>query len=93
MAWHSISSFHYLVTSKRGRRSTRAFIEELITFVEVAPTSTGDLRYANSLEMSDFEDATQVAAVAACSAEFIVTRNVKDYRNSPIPARDPKSLF
>ena len=31
----------------------------------------------------------QVAAARACGAGHIVTRNVRDYERSPIPAVDP----
>ena len=48
------------------------------------------LRYATTLPMSDFEDAMQVAAARACNARHIVTRNLSDYRLSPIPAISPQ---
>lgn len=35
------------------------------------------------------EDALQVAAARACGARRIVTRNLKDYKHSPIPAISP----
>jgi hypothetical protein len=31
----------------------------------------------------------QVVAARACGAEFIVTRNTKDFRQSPIAAKTP----
>ena len=31
--------------------------------------------------MSDFEDALQVAAAVASGADFIVTRNIRDFRD------------
>jgi predicted nucleic acid-binding protein len=37
-------------------------------------------------------DALQAAAVA-CGASFIVTRNLRDYVSSPVPARTPVSLL
>ena len=32
----------------------------------------------------------QVAAARACGAKLIVTRNLKDYKKSPIPAVSPQ---
>ena len=92
VAWHSISNFYYLVAPRRGTAGTRAFIQDLMRFVEVAPTTTDDLLFATKLNVRDFEDAMQVAAAAACGADVIATRNVRDYRNSPIRAATPKSL-
>jgi len=93
VAWHSISNFYYLVVGRRDRASARGFIRELTEFVDVAPTSTSDLQFAIDLKLDDFEDAMQVAAAAACGAEHIATRNVKDYQGSPVPAVHPESLF
>ena len=43
--------------------------------------------------MTDFEDAMQVAAARACGAGHIVTRNVRDYERSPIPAVSPQAAL
>ena len=90
VAWHSISNLYYIVKPTRGDITTRDFIRELTEFVHVAQTDTESIRYATQLPMTDFEDAMQVAAAQACNAQFIVTRNVRDYQQSPIPAITPQ---
>ncbi|MDE2965245.1 MAG: PIN domain-containing protein [Acidobacteriota bacterium] len=93
IAWHSISYFYYIVAPVSGGASARNFIVELTGFVSVATTNTEAIRYAVGLPMSDFEDAMQVAAARACGARHIVTRNVRDYQRSPIPAVDPREAI
>lgn len=93
IAWHSISNFYYIVAPVSGGTSARDFIVELTGFVSVATTDTEAIRYAVGLPMSDFEDAMQVAAARACGARHIVTRNVRDYHRSPIPAVDPREAI
>lgn len=93
IAWHSISNFYYIVAPVSGGASARNFIVELTGFVSVATTNTEAIRYATGLPMSDFEDAMQVAAARACGARHIVTRNVRDYQRSPIPAVDPREAI
>ena len=93
VAWHTLSNFYYLVTPARGAAGTRDFIAELVRFVAVAPADTAALRYAVSLPMADFEDALQVAAARACGARHIVTRNVRDFARSPIPAVTPREAL
>ena len=93
VAWHTLSNFYYLVTSARGDADTRDFITELVRFVAVAPADTTALRYALSLPMADFEDAMQVAAARACGASHIVTRNVRHFARSPIPAITPREAL
>ncbi len=90
IAWHSISNLYYLVKPTRGDATTRDFIRELTEFVQVAQTDTISIRFATQLPMTDFEDAMQVAAAQACNAQYIVTRNIRDYQQSPIPAITPQ---
>ncbi len=73
-----------------GGVSARDFIVELTRFVAVAATDTQGIRYAAELPMADFEDAMQVAVTRACGARYIVTKNVRDYKRSPIRAVDPQ---
>lgn len=97
VAWHSLSNFYCLVTPAGGGSDARDFITELIRFVAVADCGTEAIVFAAGLGMEDFEDAMQVAAARACGARFVVTRNARDFRRSPIPAITPaealESLF
>ena len=88
-----MSNFYYLVSPSQGRTDTRDFIVELTRFATVVPTGTETLHYAAALPMADFEDAMQVAAARDCGARHIVTRNVKDYHRSPIPALRPQDAL
>jgi len=93
LSWHTASSFFYLVAPERGRNGARRFLAGLTQFIGVAETTTESLRTATTLAMNDFEDAMQVAAATACGADIIVTRNLKDYRSSPIPAVSPDAAL
>ena len=93
VAWHTVANFFYLVRPARGAEQTRDFLVDLTGFVAVASSSTADLRFAASLPLPDLEDAMQVAAARACGAQYIATRNVKDFRKSPVPARTPAQLL
>jgi len=93
VAWHTLSNFCYLVAPSHGGSDVRDFITELIRFVAVAECGTEAIAYAAQLVMIDFEDAMQVAAARACGARFIVTRNTRDFRRSPIPAITPSEAL
>lgn len=92
VAWHTMANFFYLVRPFSGADRARDFLVDLTEFVTVAPTDTEDFRYAAALDLSDLEDAMQVAAARTCGAQYIATRNVKDFKKSPIPARTPAQL-
>lgn len=88
IVWHSLANCAYLL-----KDGGRAFLEKLLTFVEVVPTGTAEARRDLDLPMTDLEDALQAAAALAFEADCIVTRNVKDYRHSPVPALLPKAFL
>lgn len=93
MAWHTVATLYYIVAPFRGGPSTRDFVVALLEFISVAPASTEAVRYAASLPMPDFEDAMQAAAARACGTEYIVTRNLRDFERSPIPAITPQEAL
>lgn len=83
LAWNTIA-LYYLLRDTNDRHA-RTFISNLLHFSDIAPAGKGAVQQALSLGMSDFEDALHFAAAAAADVQFIVTRNVGDYRNSPLP--------
>lgn len=92
IAWHSIANFYYIISSPAGKSNTKKFIADLLTFVQISPAKTVDARYALQLSLPDFEDALQVAAARVCRADYLITRNLKHYQKSPLPAISPKDF-
>ncbi len=92
IAWHSIANFYYIVSASSGKKTTQAFISDLLSFTLVSPAQTADATYALQLNLPDFEDALQVAAARVCRADYIVTRNLKHYKESTIPAILPENF-
>jgi len=92
VAWHTLSNLYYWL-SREEEADARAFIAMLVRFAQVVPTGNQDMRVALEQDMPDLEDAMQVAAALACGAERVVTRNLKHYRNSPVPAVTPKDFL
>lgn len=83
VAWHSLTNCSYLL------KGGRPFLKKLLEIVEVAPVATVDALSALRLPMSDVEDAFQAASALSWKADFIITRNLPDYRKSPVPAISP----
>lgn len=87
VAWHSLTNLGYLL------KGGRPFLKHLLRLVEVPATGTQDANRALESPMPDLEDAFQVAAALVWKADFIVTRNLSDYRKSPIPALSPTQFL
>lgn len=87
VAWHSLTNCSYLL------KGGRPFLDKLLKLVEVATVGTADALIALCLPMADVEDAFQSAAALAWKADYVVTRNLPDYRNSPVPAISPTAFL
>jgi predicted nucleic acid-binding protein len=92
-AWHSMANAAYIFRRNPGIAAVRSFFHDLLAFAQVAPTATAEAKHARSLPMTDLEDAMQAAAAVAASADYIVTRNIRHYVNSPIPAILPSDFL
>jgi len=84
IAWHSIANCAYLLEN-----DGRDFLIRLLRLVEVAPVSSREAKQALDLPMSDLEDALQAVSAQKWGAGKIVTRNLADYKSSPVPAISP----
>jgi len=93
VAWHTISNLFYLLHAACSDSFARAFVGDLLEFMDVIAGGRTQVRQALQLEIKDFEDALQVAAALTAGVEIIVTRNRRDYRASPIPALAPVAFL
>jgi PIN domain-containing protein len=48
---------------------------------------------ARTLDCSDFEDAVVASAAEASGCEIIITRNIGDFADAPIPAVTPEEFL
>lgn len=62
----------------------------IFTFTELAPS---DLEKSSRLQWDDFEDGLQAAAAERVGADFIITRNQKDFKNASVPAASPEEFL
>lgn len=93
VAWHTMSNLFYLLTAARSVAFSRSFLGDLLNFVFVASGGTEQVRQALNMPMRDFEDALQVVAAISGGADFIITRNIADYRSSVVSALRPDEFL
>ncbi len=93
VAWHSVATLAYLIERQRNPAVARELVTGLLSWARVATTGHQDALQALRLPMSDFEDALQVSAAQACGADYIITRNGRDFVQSPLPALSPEEFL
>ncbi len=90
---HSIITTHYLMSRYLDEKALREVLLNLLDFLTVQDADAELLRMALRSGHRDFEDAVQVlCATRIGQVDFIVTRNLRDFKTSEIPALSPEEL-
>lgn len=89
----SIANLVYVMRKELDPDSIEDIITKLKLIFYVADLTSEDLTAASELKWNDFEDALQSAAAARIKADQIITRNVRDYKSSVIPAFTPDEFL
>lgn len=89
VAAHTVTTAFYVIAKNQGFQGAVAAVDELLRILDVIPAERADLSQALRLGWRDFEDAVQSVSASKAGADFIVTRDLKDFRNSAVPAREP----
>jgi hypothetical protein len=62
----------------------------IFSIIELKPN---DLILATDSDFKDYEDALQSVCAKRIKADFIITRNTKDFKNGPVKAITPEQLL
>lgn len=68
-------------------------LKELSLIFRFTEFSVNDLVKAAELKWDDFEDAIQSATALRLHADYIITRNVRDFTKSKVPAFTPSEFI
>ncbi|MDX1396489.1 MAG: PIN domain-containing protein [Gemmatimonadota bacterium] len=91
-AAHAVTTLHYFLARDIGRAKARRALTDLMRIVDVAAVDADRIRHALALDWTDFEDAVHVACAEAIGADYIVTRDKKGFRRSPVRPLTPTEL-
>lgn len=90
----SINNIYYIVRRYLGHKKTLEVVEALVDMTETIGTTRKEIIQALKNDFKDYEDSVQYSsALTIDGIEAIITRNVKDYRNSKIAVMTPLSYL
>jgi len=93
ISWHTLSNLYYIGERFAGRAKALDEIDRILNVFQVAAVETKDALAARRLPMKDFEDALQSASALAAKVDNLLTRNIRDFRYSPVPAISPRQFL
>jgi predicted nucleic acid-binding protein len=89
----TVTTLIHLIQKALGRNSAAEKIKTLLSIFEPLPVNRGILEAALNSSFKDFEDAVLYEAGRHAGVEYILTRNVKDFRKSELPVSTPTEFM
>ena len=94
IAFHSLPNIFYILRKSYSDEDRRAMLKRLCLVLQVTGASHDRVCEAISREgFSDFEDCLQDECAQEVSADYIVTRNVDDFKYSRVKAVTPEEFL
>ena len=89
----SVPKIVYILRKELTPEKTAQLIQQITMIFKVVDLKSADLKAAADMFSSDYEDALQMCQASRINAVFIVTRNIRDFKESKIPALKPSELL
>ena len=89
VASHSVTTLFYLIKKDKSTSEARATITNLLQFMKIAAVDQSTIEQALNLDYPDYEDAVQMVSALQCKADYLITRNGKDFQPPLLPVLQP----
>jgi|SRR5437588_8838099 len=91
---HSYATTHYLLKKYMGEKELRVVLYSLLDFINIISIDLSIIKKSLLSNHKDFEDAIQIFAAGSIkSLDFIVTRNIKDFKDAGVTVLPPDELI
>ena len=87
------TTIFYIARKKKGADVARQYIADILAATQICPLHQQVFLAAETLQFNDYEDAVQVASALFSRLDCIVTRDQKDFKNSPLPIYSPSEFL
>jgi predicted nucleic acid-binding protein len=92
IAAHSVTTLFYLLARHLSWSEALDAIRDLLGVFSVAQVDEAVIQEALAFGWQDFEDAVQMAAAAGVEADYLITRNPKDFEGGVISVLQPAEV-
>ena len=88
-----VANIYYILRKAGGNSQARKFISTIVKYITVITIDHKNVLEALKSKFSDFEDALQYYSAIEHQCEYIITRNIEDYKNAEIPVLLPEEFI
>ena len=89
----TVTTIHYLLSKYLDKEKAINSINSIMALFEVASVNRLVIENALKSKFTDFEDSVLHESARHAGAEYIITRNIKDFKNTKIPAFTPTEFL
>ena len=94
IASNAILDIYYIIHRyTKDDYKTRNYISKILTIFDVCDTTSKCIEDALMSKIHDYEDAVMSETAYDIDADYIITRNIKDYRESRVKAIEPQDFL
>ncbi len=90
---YSFINIAYITRKQFSQEELYKWLEDLKEYVEIAVVGEAVLSKALKAQWNDFEDCVQCEIAVREKADYIITRNAKDFSLFPIQALSPRAFL
>lgn len=89
----TIANLFYIMRKDLNEEKIEGILQMLPLIFQLTELRPADLIQAGKMRWKDFEDAVQYATAQRIHADYIITRNIRDFQKSEIPAVTPEEFL
>jgi len=89
----SITTLDYLITKALNQGKAKNEIQKLLNIFQISSVNSEVINLSVTSNFKDFEDAVQYYSGKCSGVDAIVTRNIKDFKNTELPVYTPNELL
>lgn len=94
LAAHSVTNLYYIMRKYFQNNECREIIKNLLDFLDVIEIDKDKiLDSLTDNTFRDFEDRLQVECAKSFNVDYLITRDLRDYSNSPIKCLSPEDFL
>src|SRR5579871_1050930 len=93
LAAHSVTTIYYLIRKETKAAESRRMMAAILKVFGGAPVDATAVREALQLPCPDFEDGVTAMAAGHAGCDYIVTRDPRGFRGSPVQSLTPEMLM
>lgn len=89
----TVTTIHYLLSKNLDKEKAITSINSIMSLFEIASVNRLVIENALKSKFTDFEDSVLHESARHAGAEYIITRNIKDFKKSQIPVFSPSEFL